>query len=157
MPKIKYRYTLTEAELKQLEELTTKGRHHARKVVNALILLNGDQSGSSRSLDKDLAQMLRVSAMRIYRVKQRFVEHGLDAALEGQKSQRVYRKVADGEVEAHLVALSCGEPPEGRARWSLRLLADQAVELGYVAKISHETVRRVLKKTNSSPGKRWAG
>lgn len=101
--------------------------------------------------------MLQVSAMRIHRVKQRFVEHGLDVALEGEKSQRVYRKIADGEVEAHLVAMSCGEPPEGHAQWSLRLLADKAVELGYVETISHETVRRVLKKTNSSPGRRSAG
>ncbi len=92
--------------------------------------------------------------MRIHRVKQRFVEYGLDAALQGRKSQRVYQKKADGQFEAHLVALSCGEPPEGHAQWSLRLLADQVVELGYIEEISHETVRRVLKKTNSSPGRR---
>lgn len=158
MPKIKYRYTLTDAELKELGALITKGRHNARKIVNALILLNADAGTSPRkSRDQDIAQMLQVSEMRVHRVKQRFVEHGLEVALNGQKSQRVYKKVADGEVEAHLIALSCGAPPEGRAQWSLRLLADRAVELGYVESLSHETVRRVLKKTNSSPGKRRAG
>jgi transposase len=154
MPKIKYRYDLTEEEKEQLESLTTKGRHSARKVVNALILINCDDGNERRLLDKQVAQTLRVSMTRVHRVKQRFVEDGLDAALEGSKSQRVYEKKADGEVEAHLVAMSCGDPPEGYARWSLRLLADQAVELGYVEEISHETVRRVLKKTSSSPGRR---
>lgn len=157
MPKIKYRYDLTEEEKEQLESLTTKGRHSARKVVNALILINCDDGNANKRFDKEVAQTLRVSLMRVHRVKQRFVEDGLDAALEGRESRRVYKKKADGEVEAHLVAMSCGDPPEGYARWSLRLLADQAVELGYVEEISHETVRRVLKKTSSSLGRRWAG
>ena len=157
MPKIKYRYDLTAEELTQLEALTTKGRHRARKVLNALILINCDSGNSAKRPDHEIAATLRVSAMRIHRVKQRFVEQGMAAALEGRPSQRVYQKKADGEVEAHLVAMSCGEPPDGRAQWSLRLLADQAVELGYVEAISHETVRRVLKKTNSSLGARSAG
>jgi hypothetical protein len=77
--------------------------------------------------------------------------------LSRQPSQRVYASLIDGDVEAHLIALSCSEPPKGHARWSLKLLADKAVELEYVESISYETVRRTLKKTNSSPGKRWAG
>jgi len=156
MPKIKYRLSLSEDEGNQLESLVGKGRHSARKVVNALILLNCDEGEGSipKRRDKDIADTLRVSAMRIHRVKQRFVEYGLDAALQGRKSQRVYQKKADGQFEAHLVALSCGEPPEGHAQWSLRLLADQVVELGYIEEISHETVRRVLKKTNSSLGRK---
>ncbi len=104
-----------------------------------------------------MAHVLKVSAMKIHRIKQRFVEEGLDVALHGRKGERVYKRKADGDFEAHLVALSCSEPPEGYAQWSLRLLADQVVELGYIEKISHETVRRVLKKTKSNPGKRSAG
>jgi len=86
-------------------------------------------------------------------VKKRFVEEGMEAALEGRRGDRVYERKADGDVEAHLVALSCTEPPEGFARWSLRLLADRAVELGFVDSLSYETVRRVLKKTKSDPGR----
>ncbi len=84
----------------------------------------------------------------IDRVKRLFVEEGLEVALDGKKCDRIYDKKVDGDVEAHLVALSCSEPPEGFAKWSLRLLADKAVELGYVEDISHETVRHTLKKRN---------
>ena len=94
---------------------------------------------------------------KIDRVKKRFIEEGLDAALGRKPSQRSYERKTDGEFEAHLVAMSCGDPPEGFARWSLRLLADRAVELEYVDSISHETVRRVLKKTKSNRGGRSAG
>jgi len=107
--------------------------------------------------EQDIADVLHVSAMKIHRVKQRFVEEGLEIALNGHKGQRAYERKADGEFEAHLVALSCSEPPPGHVRWSLRLLADKLVELQYVDSVSYETVRRVLKKTNSSPGRRMAG
>jgi len=89
---------------------------------------------------------------KIDRVKKRFVMEGLDVALNGRKGSRIYTKKADGDFEAHLVALSCSEPPEGLARWSLRLLADKVVELDYIDSVSHETVRRVLKKTRASLG-----
>jgi hypothetical protein len=89
---------------------------------------------------------------KIDRVKKRFVMEGIDVALNGSKGSRIYAKKADGDFEAHLVALSCSEPPEGFARWSLRLLADKVVELDYIDNVSHETVRRVLKKTKSSLG-----
>ena len=82
--------------------------------------------------------------------KKRFVEEGLDAALDKKVGSRVYAKKTDGDFEAHLVALSCGEPPEGFARWSLRLLADKVVELNYIDSISHESVRRILKKRNQT-------
>jgi hypothetical protein len=95
--------------------------------------------------------------MKIHRIKQRFVEEGLDVALNGRKGERVYKRKADGDFEAHLVALSCSDPPEGQAQWSLRLLADQVVELGYIDSVSHETIRRVLKKTKSSLGGQSAG
>ena len=90
---------------------------------------------------------------KVDRVKRRFVEAGLEVALGGGQGRRpTYLRKADGEFEARLVALSCGEPPAGHGQWSLRLLADHAVELGYIDSVSHETVRRVLKKTNSSLG-----
>jgi hypothetical protein len=94
---------------------------------------------------------------KIDRVKKRFVEESLDIALNGHKGQRVYEKKADGNLEAHIVALSCSEPPDGFSRWSLRLLADKVVELNYVDSISYETVRRVLKKTNLSLGENKVG
>jgi len=79
---------------------------------------------------------------------------GIEATLTRQKGSRIYKKKADGDFEAHLVALSCSEPPEGFARWSLRMLADKVVELQYIDRISHEAVRRILKKTKLNPGKK---
>ena len=136
-----------------------KGKHAAQKVINALILLNCDQSQGrdDRRTSQEIAQVLQVSERKIDRVKRRFVQDGLEVALSGQSSQREYVSKVDGDVEAHLIALSCSAPPSGHARWSLRLLADRAVELTLVEEISHETVRRVLKKTNSSSGRRWVG
>ena len=105
-----------------------------------------------RKKNEDIANILQISMRKIDRVKKCFVENSLDIALNGTKGQRVYEKKADGDFEAHLIALSCGNPPEGFARWSLRLLADKVVELNYVDKISHETIRRVLKKTKLNHG-----
>ncbi len=159
MPKIKYRLSLTQEEREELEELVKKGKHNSQKVLNALILLNCDENAPKpRTLrEQDFADVLHVSAMKVHRVKQRFVDEGLQIALNGHKGKRIYEKKADGEFEAHLVALSCSKPPPGHLRWSLRLLADTVVELEYVDSISYETVRRVLKKTNSSLGKRSGG
>lgn len=156
---IRYRVTLTEEEREELRILSSKGKHRSQKVLNALILLACDEGEfqSQRSINEDIARVLGVSMKKIDRLKKRFVEEGLDIALNGTKGQRAYERKADGDFEAHLVALSCSRPPEGHAQWSLRLLADQMVELEYVETISHETVRKVLKKTNSSPGKRSAG
>jgi len=89
---------------------------------------------------------------KIDRVKKRFIEEGLDITLNGKKGSRIYAKKADGDFEAHLIALSCSEPPAGFSRWSLRLLADKVVELKYIDNVSHETIRRVLKKTKSNLG-----
>jgi transposase len=127
--------------------------------MNALILLNCDEGDfqTKRSTNEQVAGVLKISMKKIDRVKKRFVEEGLDIALNGHKGSRVYARKADGDLEAHLVALSCSEPPEGFAGWSLWLLADRAVELNYVDSISYETVRRVLKKTNLSRGKDKAG
>ena len=150
----KYIVTLTEDERESLGVLTSKGKHKSQKILNALILLGCDESEfqKKRSTNKEIARVLNVSMKKIDRVKKRFVEDGLDIALNGRKGRRIYAKKADGDFEAHLVALSCSEPPEGFTRWSLRLLADKVVELNYIDSISHEAVRRVLKKTKSSLG-----
>src|SRR3990170_6364343 len=134
--------------------ITYKGKHKSQKILNAQILLGCDEGEfqTERSTNEVIARVLGTSMKKIDRVKKRFVMGGIEATLIRQKGSRIYKKKADGDFEAHLVALSCSEPPEGFARWSLRMLADKVVELGYIDSVSHETVRRVLKKTNSSPG-----
>ena len=151
---IRYKVTLTKEERDKLSFIIQKGKHRSQKVLNALILLNTDkgQFQESRSKNEDISNILQISMRKIDRIKKCFVEEGLDIALNGTKGKRAYAKKADGDIEAHLVALSCSEPPEGFARWSLRLLADKVVELNYVDKISYETIRRVLKKTKLNPG-----
>lgn len=148
----KYKVTLTEEERLELQEIALKGTHRSQKVLNALILLNCDEGEfqKDRSINEVVSSVLQVSMKKIDRVKKRFVEEGFDVALNGHKGSRVYARKADGDFEAHLVALSCSTPPEGFARWSLRLLADRVVELNYIDTISHETVRRVLKKRNKA-------
>lgn len=148
----KYTVTLTAEEAEQLQALVAKGKHAAAKVVNALILLNCDetQARGRRRSSQEIAEVLQVSPRKIDRIKRRFVEEGLEVALNGVPSQREYEHKIDGEVEAHLIALSCTAPPSGHARWTLRLLADRAVELELVEALSHETVRRVLKKTTGT-------
>lgn len=151
----RYVVTLEEQERAELAEITRKGSHQSQKVINALILLNCDEGehNGSRTRGEAIAEVLRISARKVDRVKRRFVEEGLEAALGGRQGRRPsYQRKADGEFEAHLVALSCSEPPEGHSQWSLRLLADRIVELGHIESVSHETVRRVLKKTPSSRG-----
>lgn len=150
----KYKVTLERDERAELEAITCKGSHKSQNVMNALILLNCDEGRyqDCRIKNEDVAAVLRVSMRKIDRVKKRFVEEGFEVALNGRKGERVYEKKADGDFEAHLVALSCGEPPEGFSRWSLRLLADQVVKLDYIDSVSYETVRRVLKKTKSNRG-----
>lgn len=155
----RYTVTLTKTEREELQDIVRKGKHRSQKVLNALILINCDKGRfqTKRTLNEEMATVLQISMRKIDRVKKAFVEQGLDVALNGTCGQRVYKRVADGEVEAHLIALSCSKPPRGYARWSLRLLADRAVELNYVDHISHETVRRVLKKTKLNHGANKAG
>lgn len=150
MPQIRYKVTLTKQERSLLQDITTKGKHSSQKVLNALILLGCDEGPyqNRRLTAKELTEVLPVSMRKIDRVKRRFVEHGLEEALVKSKAKRQYVRKADGDFEAHLIAMSCSKPPRGHARWSLRLLADKMVELKYTDSISYETVRRVLKKTN---------
>jgi transposase len=155
----KYKVTLEREEREQLEAIITKGSCRSQKVINGLILLNCDEGKyqSQRMKNEDVSAVLKISMRKIDRVKKRFVEEGFEVALIGRRGKRVYKKKADGDFEAHLVALSCSGPPEGFCRWSLRLLADKAVELDYIDSVSYETVRRVLKKTKLSPGGDKAG
>jgi hypothetical protein len=150
----KYIVTLTEDERETLSVLASKGKHKSQKILNALILLGCDEGECQikRSTNVEMACVLNISTKKIDRVKKRFVVDGLEVALSGRKGSRIYAKRADGDFEAHLVALSCSEPPEGFARWSLRLLADRVVELDYIDGVSYETIRRILKKTKSSLG-----
>jgi transposase len=150
----KYKVTLTEQEKDELMSITKGGTHTSKKVIHALILLNCDEGQFSDKVNnEEVAKVLKIGARTIDRVKKKFVEEGYEAALENSPTTRIYEQKADGDVEAHLVALSCSSAPEGFTKWSLRLLADKMVELQYVDDISYETVRRVLKKTNCVPGK----
>lgn len=155
----RYKVTLRQEERENLEAITQKGSHQSQRVVNALVLLNCDEGefNEHRSKGIDVSNVLRISMRRVDRVKKRFVEDGLEAALGSNQGQRIHERKADGDLEAHLVALSCSKPPQGFARWSLRLLADRAVELKYIDSVSYETIRRVLKKTSLSHGKNSAG
>lgn len=145
----KYKITLTVEEIKELKELTQKGKQSARAIKNALILLNADESKYGKGKkDEEIADFLEVTVRTIENVRKRFIEESFESALYGKPREREYENKVDGDAEAHLVALSCSKPPKGFGGWSLRLLADKMVELKYVDSISHETVRRVLKKTN---------
>ena len=150
-----YKVTLTKEERDQLTEITRTGTHTAKKFMHALILLNVDRGihAETTQINEDICKVLKVGMRTIDRVKKRYVEEGLDSALKMAPTSRVYEKIVDGDMEAHLVALACSEPPKGYARWSLRLLADKMIELHISEGISHETVRRTLKKTNLSLGK----
>jgi transposase len=147
----KYVVRLTEKERSELETLVRRGRAHTRKLLYARILLKADADGPYQWTDERIADAFEVSTATVARERQRFLEDGLEVALMPKKPGRPRRRVLDGRAEAHLIALSCSDPPEGRERWSLRLLADRMVELGYSDALSYETVRRTLKKTRSSP------
>lgn len=146
----KYIVELTSEERKQLRQLVSKGKTAARKITHARVLLQADESkGGPAWTDKQISKAFGIHINTIHGIRHRFVEQGLKAALERKKQDCPSRKrIVDGKVEAHLIALRCGQPPEGTKQWSLRLLADKLVELEIVPSISHETVRQALKKTN---------
>jgi transposase len=149
----KYVVELTEDEREYLYGLISAGSAPARRLNRARILLKADVSKRTEGkplLDRQIAPMLETSTTTVQRVRERFCRQGLEAALERSKPDRVYERSFDGRAEARLIALACSEAPEGRERWSMRLLADKAVELGIVEGVSHETVRKTLKKTNSA-------
>ena len=142
----KYIVRLSAAERSQLTALIKKGKAAASKIRHAHILLKADVDGPAWT-DEHIAESFSVSVPTVQGVRQRLVEQGLEAALTRKKQTRPSRvPLLDGEGEARLIALRCSEPPAGHARWTLRLLADQAVALDIVEAISHETVRQTLKK-----------
>ncbi len=148
----KYRVTLTPAERQELEHLLARGKADVRRLKHAQILQKADQAdGGPAWPDSRIAEALEVGITTVERVRQRFVEEGLAAALSLYRGgKRIYARKLDGTKEAHLIALACSAPPEGHGRWTLRLLARRMVELRYVASVSHEAVRQALKKTSSS-------
>ena len=151
--KKKYIVTLTEEERRLLQTMLSRGKAAARKLVHARILLKADASpGSPAWNDDQIAEGLDVGRATVERVRREFVEEGFEAALERRKPRRQYQRKLDGDGEAHLIALACGQAPEGRRRWTLRLLADRMVQLEQVDHLSYETVREVLKKTSLSLG-----
>ena len=151
--KKKYIVTLTKEERRMLQDMLSRGKAAARKLLHARILLKADATrGSPGWNDETIAEGLEVGRATVERVRKEFVEEGLEAALERRKPRRQYRRTLDGDGEAHLLALACQKPPEGRGRWTLRLLADRMVQLQYVDQVSYQTVRRTLKKTNLSLG-----
>ena len=149
----KYKVLLTAAERDQLKRLIAAGRAPARKLAHARVLLHADKGpGGPGWTDAAIVEAVQISQPTISRIRQQFVAAGLEAALNRRAPRREYTRKLDGAQEARLVALACSEPPAGQARWSLRLLADRLVELEVVDSVSHQTVRRVLKKTSSSRG-----
>jgi transposase len=146
----KYRVTLSAAERDELTALIRKGKADARKLAHARVLLQVDESAAGEcGTDEQVARSLNLSTRTIERVRERFVEQGLAPALRPKPSTRRYERAFDGAQEARLIALACSAPPEGKSRWTLRLLAEPAVELKIVDTVSHECVRQALKKTNS--------
>ena len=153
MRQTKYAVKLTEAERARLRTLIGRGEAPARMLARARILLKANQGeGGPGWADAAIAGALEAHPATVARVRRRFVEEGLEAALHRKAPDRAYPRRLDGEQEARLVALACSAPPAGRERWTLRLLADELVRLEVVADVSHETVRQTLKKTSSSRG-----
>lgn len=140
----KYIVKLSPEELDHLQEMISSGKHSAKKILRARVLLKADDSWP----DRKIAEALEIHAITIERMRQQFVEEGLESFMTRRKSRRKYLRKLDGRQEAQLTTLACSQPPEGRARWTLRLLADRMVQLDYVESVSHETVRQVLKKMN---------
>ena len=150
----KYKVTLTYDERLQLQEMIAAGKAAAKKLAHARILLKADaaKDGPAWS-DSVIAEAVEVSVDTVARVRERFVEQGLEAALVRKKQDKLSReRTLDGRAEAKLIALACSTPPNGRQEWTMQLLADRLVELKIVESISDETVRRTLKKTRLSRG-----
>jgi Homeodomain-like domain len=153
MRQTKYAVYLTEAERAQLRTLVGSGVAAARLLTRARVLLKADQGeGGAAWADAAIAGALDIHPTTVARIRRQFVDQGLETALERKRPDRVYARTFDGKAEAHLVALACSQPPGGRERWTLRLLADALVRLEVVETVSYETVRRTLQQTPSSHG-----
>jgi transposase len=144
----KYRIKLTKEEVEELTSIINKGSHTTQSYRAVYVLLNCDEGAYSlgKSTNAQIAKVLKIGMRTIDRIKQKCFDGGLAHALERAESRRIYTKKVDGDLEAKIVQLCCSEPPEGFAKWSLRMLADKVVELEYVDKISHVSIHYVLKK-----------
>lgn len=149
----KYSVSLSNEQRSYFEKIISSGETSARKITRARILLKSDrgEQGANWSYKK-IVEALDVSEMLVCDVRRRFAQGGVEKALERKKPERDYHQILDGDAEAHLVALACGDEPEGAARWTLRLLQKEMIRRNYVQAISHETIRQVLKKMNLSLG-----
>jgi hypothetical protein len=151
-----YTIKLSKSEVKDLTNIIKKGSHTSQAFRSAYVLLNcdkGEFSDNTEIKNVDICKVLKIGERTIDRIKKKFIEDGFEGVLERRPSSQVYTKKADGDLEAKIVSLCCSDPPEGFAKWSLRLIADQMVELNYIDYISHVTVGKVLKKTNLNLGK----
>jgi len=156
--KKKYIVALKEEEREELRQITKKGKSPAYRVNHAYILLKADSNQKDGGWnDREISEALGLGHSTIERVRQRFVEEGMESALGRKEQAKSKAPSLNGEQEAHLIALACSQPPSGQGRWTLRLLAEKMVELSYVASVSHETVRKTLKKMNCNHGNRNAG
>jgi transposase len=154
----RYKIQLLKSEVDELMVIINKGSHSSHTFRAAYVLLNCDEGEfADKVTNEQISKVLKIGMRTIDRIKKRFIEEGLEGALERKPSSRVYDKKIDGEVEAKLVQLCCSEPPAGYAKWSLRLLADKMVELKYVENISYVAVGNTLKKMNLSLGKQEGG
>lgn len=146
---IKYKIELNKAEHDQLIDIISKGVHSSQLYRTAYILLHSDEGKyGDKIIGREISKFLKTSMRMVDRVKQRCVEVGFEACLDRKPIEEPKERKVDGDLEAHIIALSCSQAPKGFSRWSLRMLADKVVELKYAESISHETVRRALKKTN---------
>ena len=154
----KYGVTLNTEERAALEQLVSKGKSASRKLAHARILLLADSASGGDHTDEDIVMAVGVSPRTIARVRKRFVTEGVEAAIDHHPQPARPDKIKiKGDIEQRLIHLACGDPPQGRCRWTLCLLADQLVALGLVAAVSRETVRHALKKTRSGPGSSTPG
>lgn len=147
---IKYRVYLTQEERAELEAIVSKGKRKATAIRKAHVLLASDDNAERRS-ETDISEAYHLSVKSVERIRRSFCESGMDIFTTRQRKTR-NDKLIDGTVEAHIIAVSCSEPPLGQSRWKLQSIADRVVELGVVAHLSHTSVGTVLKKTKSSPG-----
>jgi hypothetical protein len=150
---LRYKVTLSKEERIELESVLSKGKHSSLEFRNACILLNSDEGEfGQKSSNENISRILHINVKTVERLKERFVKEGFESCLDRKPYPKITDIKYDGDFEAHLIALSCSEAPQGYARWSLRMLADKMVELKYIDSVSHETVRKTLKKTKSSRG-----
>jgi len=149
--KQRYFVNLTDDERRELKYIVKKGKTSSSRIKHAQILLNADQSGSNKT-DQEIAQYINCHPQTVFNTRKKFCEHGLDYALNRKKREKPpHQPIIDGEKEAQLIAIACSKPPEGRSRWTFKLLSERMVELEIIDSVSPKTVERVLKKRTKAP------